>query len=131
MNIDTGYLEGSKHSYKGYVVFCEGPCKEVTAKLKYARGDPDLYGREGSPPDITSSDSDCNDCPDCSYSFVLNKRTCNQKVYRFCNFLSLENMFPITSFVDIKNRCLDQCWSMSNASIEICSLLFILLNVIF
>ena len=33
--------------------------------MKYARGDPDLYGREGSPPDITSSDSDCNDCPDC------------------------------------------------------------------
>ena len=65
MNIDTAYLDGAKHSYKGYVVFCEGPCKEVTAKLKYARGDPDLYGREESPPDITSSDSDCNDCPDC------------------------------------------------------------------
>ena len=65
INIDTAYLEGNKHSYKAYVVFCEGPCKEVTAKLKYARGDPDLYGREGSPPDITSSDSDCNDCPDC------------------------------------------------------------------
>ena len=65
MIIDTGYLEGDKHSYQAFVVYCDGPCKDVTAKLKFARGDPDLYGKEGSPPDLSSGDSDCNNCPDC------------------------------------------------------------------
>ena len=58
-------MNGGKHDYKAYVVYCDGPCKEVTAKLKFSSGDPDLYGREGSPPDVTPADSDCNDCPQC------------------------------------------------------------------
>ena len=60
---DTNTLMDSKNGAKTYVIYCDGPCKDITVKMKASSGDPDLYGREGSPPRIISSD--CNDCPEC------------------------------------------------------------------
>ena len=56
-------MSGSKHSQTTFEILCDGPCKEVKVKLKAGTGDPDLYGKEGSPPIITGSE--CNNCPDC------------------------------------------------------------------
>ena len=47
---------------KVFRVFCNGNCRDVSLILT-ARGDADLYGKEGSPPRISSSD--CSDCSLC------------------------------------------------------------------
>ena len=39
-----------------YKVSCAGPCSGITAKISSSSGDPDLYGKEDSPPVIRVRD---------------------------------------------------------------------------
>ena len=39
-----------------YKVSCAGPCIGITAKISSSSGDPDLYGKEDSPPVIRVRD---------------------------------------------------------------------------